>query len=85
MDEKSLQFEQYTDAVRSGQLCLDALERIVKHDKASLWSHTPGGLARAAVVKCCQDGLIVPMKLKDQVGDLLYGNEWPLPLQFSAK
>lgn len=40
-----LQYEQYCSVLASGQLSLDALRRIIRHDKASGWENTPGGLA----------------------------------------
>lgn len=82
MDEKALQFQQCCDVLRCGVISLSALERIVEHDRASLWSETPGGLARNGVLRCCKEGLIKPMKLADEVGDPLYGQRWPLPLDF---
>ena len=76
-----LQYEQYSSVVSSGAISLEALKRIVAHDRASGWDRTPGGLARKKVVKDCLAGTI-DYKLKDKKGDLLYGVKWPLPLNF---
>lgn len=77
-----LQYEQYSDVIQAGDISLDALKRIIKHDASSGWSKTPAGLARTAVLKDCIDGLIQPAKLYDEEGDILYGHRWPLPLTF---
>ena len=77
-----LQYEQYSSVLQSGQLSLDALKRIIKHDGVSGWSKTPGGLARISVLEDCLKRKIIPQKLFDERGDALYGNNWPLPLSF---
>ena len=79
----NLAYEQYSYVIRNGTLSLDALKRIVKHDYASGWQKTPGSLARQEVIKNCENGQIVPLKLLDEPGDYLYGNSWPLPLHFA--
>ena len=78
-----LQFMQYASVITTGQLSLDALKRIIKHDSASRWSKTGGGKARIAVAKACDEGKLEAKKLMDEPGDPLYGNGWPLPLSFS--
>ena len=78
----TLQYEQYSSVLVSGELSLDALKRIIKHDTASGWSNTSGGLARTKVLEDCENGKIKPQKLYDKKGDMLYGNQWPLPLNF---
>lgn len=80
-----LQYEQYSDVIQYGSLSLDALKRIIKHDAVSGWSNTPGGLARIRILEECDSGLMKPFKLLDERGDRLYGNSWPLPLQFSRR
>lgn len=77
-----LQYEQYRSVILSGQVSLDGLKRIIKHDYASGWQETPGGLARRKVVEECEEGIIKANKEKDERGDMLYGNRWPLPLNF---
>lgn len=77
-----LQYEQYRSVIESGQLSLDALKRIIKHDRASGWTNTPGGLARIKVAKDCESEIIKVGKYDDEVGDYLYGVGWPLPLEF---
>ncbi len=83
MDE--LQYEQYRSVIESGQLSLDALERIIICDKASGREETPGGLARIEVVRDCDRGEISVKKLYDERGDYLYGNSSPSPLLFKRK
>lgn len=56
MDE--LQYEQYSSIIKSGQLSLDALERIIKHDIISGWKTTPGELSRIQIAKDCDQGKI---------------------------
>lgn len=46
-----LQYEQYRSVIESGQLSLDALHRIIRHDRSSDWEETPGGLARIKVAR----------------------------------
>jgi hypothetical protein len=77
-----LQYEQYLSVVLNHQLSIDALKRIIKHDKVSGWENTPGGLAREQVIKDYQDNKLDSYKLYDEKDDQLYGNEWPLPLNF---
>ena len=80
-----LQYEQYSSVIKSGNLSLDGLKRIIKHDAVSNWSNTSGGQARIKVLHDCQNGIIKPFKLFDELGDYLYGNSWPLPLSFKKK
>lgn len=80
----NIQYEQYTSVILSGQLSLDALNRIIRHDKANGWNTTPGGLARIQVRDDCISGKISLYKLHDEKGDMLYGNMWPLPPEFVA-
>ena len=83
--EYTLQVEQYTSVLLSGQLSLDALRRIIRHDTASGWTNTPGGMARRRVLADCNSGIITGYKEMDQVGDRLYGDQWPLPLSFGRQ
>jgi hypothetical protein len=64
---------------------LDTLKRIIKYDKVSDWSNTPGRLAIIKVLEDCMNGSIKVNKLYDEKGDKLYGNDWPLPLNFTRK
>lgn len=82
MDE--LEYEQYRSVVESGQVSLDGLKRIIKHDYASGWQETSGGLARRKVAKEADEGTIIVKKQHDEKGDLLYENKWPLPLTFKS-
>ena len=74
----TLQYVQYKLVVESGQISLDGLKRIIKHDFSSC-------LARMKVVQDCENGLINFKKLYDEKGDYLYGNNWPLPLDFELR
>ena len=74
-----LQYEQYSSVIKSGMLSQDVLKRIIKHDRASGWQETSGGLARIKVLEDCESGVLDVKKLYDEKGDYLYGNGWPLP------
>lgn len=82
-----LQYEQYASVIMSGDISLDALKRIIRHDDAHGWGEDkdPGSLARRAVLADCERGKIKPHKLYDEKGDMLYGNDWPLPISFVRK
>jgi hypothetical protein len=57
-----LQYEQYSSVIQSGNLSLDALKRIINHDKVSGWSKTPSGQARLTVLEDIHRGQIIPQK-----------------------
>ena len=78
MDE--LQYERYRSVIESGEVSLDGLKRTIKHDYASGWKETPGGLARKKVLQECEEGKIKAKKQYDEKGDKLYGDGWPLPI-----
>ncbi|SNW62630.1 Hypothetical protein ORPV_726 [Orpheovirus IHUMI-LCC2] len=81
MSYDTLQYKQYCDVLQSGHLSLDALSRIVKHDDTH-GDYDAEALARKKVLEDGRNGKIVVAKLKDEPGDALYGNSWPLPLTF---
>lgn len=81
-DYDSLTYEQYSCVLKDGSLSLDALRRIVKHDRSSGW-HDAGANARSKALKDGESGTIPVKKQLDQQGDALYGVSWPLPLRFA--
>lgn len=76
-------YEQYESVLKSGLLSLDALGRIIRHDKGCEWAKSPESLARIAVFNDCKSGKLEYKKLNDEKGDLLFGNDWPLPPEFA--
>jgi len=75
------EYQQYCSIIESGELSLDALKRIIKHDAISGWENTSGGLSRIQVLKDCLDCKI-NYKLNDEESDVLYGVNWPMPWLF---
>lgn len=75
-------YEQYCNAIKNGRISLDALQRIIRHDRSSEWKNSPQGLARVSVLQDCLTHKIAPKKLFDDQSDELYGINWPLPLDF---
>jgi hypothetical protein len=77
-----IQYEQYRSALESGQLSVDALKRIIKHDQSHGWMYNSGCLARLKVLDECEKFKIPYKKYLDKKGDALYGVRYPLPLTF---
>lgn len=75
------QYEQYKDVLIQGDISLDALRRMVKHD-ISHQKVDPATRARAMVLRDADNGGIPYKKEHDEVGDLLYGVKWPVPMHF---
>ena len=78
----NFQYENYKMVIESGQISLDALNRIIRHERISGWSNTMGAKARIKVLNDCLEGKIKIKKNEDEMGDVLYGINWPLPLNF---
>lgn len=79
----NLVYEKYKCVIESGELSLDALKRIVKHDLAHGWNVNADCKARMKLLEDCEKGLIKTKKVYDEKGDPLYGISWPLPLHFT--
>ncbi len=60
----SLTYAQYASVLKSGLLSLDALARIIRHDRASDWTESNESAARVAALQDCQIGKLPYKKNK---------------------
>ena len=75
-------YGQYKQVLEDSTMSLNGLGRIIRHDKSSGWEKTSAGLARIQVYDDGKCGKIKVKKLNCEPGDILHGNNWPLPLNF---
>lgn len=81
--ETKLALEQYYAVVGKGQVAVNVLERLVQHDQQHLNGDDSGAFARRTVLGWVQQGKIAGAKAVAERGDWGYGEQWPLPPDFS--
>lgn len=81
-EAERLAFEQYLSAVKSKQIALDVLERLVQHDEGHL-DELEGAEARMLVLLASTHGGIPNAKHAATAGDFGFGERWPIPPSFS--
>lgn len=79
MTHPNSKYSRYRQALESGEISLDALWRIIRHDETASWAGNINSWGRKLLFNQALAGEVNYAKPNDSPGDLLYKNGWPLP------